>query len=132
MWSRDDDAGLLLSLATGWVIWAAGPLRARPQARAGKAPRRCSMGTMTLSLSGAELQYLADHHYAAMITLRAHDSPHVAQVDVGLIVTFQSFMVLSTFHVRFGGKSALACIFLGNLTEFERNIVSFLRVLCPV
>jgi hypothetical protein len=42
-------------------------------------------GTMTLSLTGAESQFLAGHHRAAMITLRTGGSPHVAQVGAGLV-----------------------------------------------
>jgi PPOX class probable F420-dependent enzyme len=40
---------------------------------------------MTLPLGEAESQFLADHHRAAMITLRADGTPHVAQVGIGLV-----------------------------------------------
>lgn len=40
---------------------------------------------MTLPLNQTELQFLTGHHQAAMITLRADDTPHVAQVGIGLV-----------------------------------------------
>ena len=40
---------------------------------------------MTLPLDPAQLQFLAGHHRAAMITVRADGTPHVAQVGVGLV-----------------------------------------------
>lgn len=42
-------------------------------------------GHMTLGLNEAELRFLNDHYHAAMITLRASGTPHVAQVGIALV-----------------------------------------------
>ncbi|MBV8995992.1 MAG: hypothetical protein JO287_20335 [Pseudonocardiales bacterium] len=40
---------------------------------------------MALALDESRLQFLTDHYHAAMITLRADGTPHVAQVGIGLV-----------------------------------------------
>ena len=40
---------------------------------------------MMLPLAEAQLQFLTGHHHAAMITVRADGTPHVAQVGVGMV-----------------------------------------------
>ncbi len=40
---------------------------------------------MTLRLDEAELRFLNDQHHAAMVTLRADGTPHVAQVGIALV-----------------------------------------------
>jgi hypothetical protein len=40
---------------------------------------------MTLRLDEIQLQFLRHKHHAAMVTLRANGTPHVAQVGIGLV-----------------------------------------------
>lgn len=40
---------------------------------------------MALALDESQPQCLTDHHHAAMITLRADGTPHVAQAGIGLV-----------------------------------------------
>ena len=42
-------------------------------------------GPVALAFDESQLQFLTDHHHAAMITFCADGTPHVAQVGIGLV-----------------------------------------------